>query len=88
MEKIKNVVIKCPHCDEYILLKKLNCGIFRHGTIIKNGKQINPHSTKEMCEYYIKNKLIYGCGKPFKVIINDNSKNDDDKYVGVICEYI
>jgi amino acid transporter len=37
---------------------------------LTNEKQINPHSPKELCEYYIKNDLIYGCGKPFRIINN------------------
>ena len=53
-----------------------------------------------MCDNLIKNKSIYGCGKPFKIISkttnvdtndldNDNkiSENDND-YEAIICEYI
>lgn len=75
-------VLKCPHCNEHIIIEKINCAIFRHGTLIKNGKQIDPHSPKEMCDYYVKNNLIYGCGKPFR-IINNNGTLDTE-----ICDYI
>jgi hypothetical protein len=51
-------MLNCPHCDSFIIISKMNCHIFRHDVFIKNGKQIDPHSTKEL--------LIYGCGKPFK----------------------
>jgi hypothetical protein len=50
--------------------------------LISNGQQINPHSDKETCDYYISNKLIYGCGKPYKLI------KDGDEYKGIICDYI
>lgn len=75
-------IIICPHCKEYVIIKKINCGIFRHGILKINGKQINPHAPKEHCDFYIKKQLIYGCGKPFKIILNDN------KYQIEICDYI
>lgn len=31
-------ILECPHCGDYVLIEKLNCGIFRHGTIKKNWK--------------------------------------------------
>lgn len=75
-------VLACPHCNEPIIIEKINCAIFRHGTLKTNGKQIDPHSSKELCDYYINNQLIYGCGKPFKIIYIDNNLKTD------ICEYI
>jgi hypothetical protein len=83
-----NLVVECPHCKEPVLIEKLNCRIFRHGVLKNNEKQIEPHASKDLCDYYVKNELIFGCGKPFKVIINENSKNDDDKLIAVICDYI
>jgi len=75
-------ILTCPHCNEPIIIEKINCAIFRHGILKTNGKQIDPHSSKELCDYYINNQLIYGCGKPFKIIyINNNLKTE-------ICEYI
>ena len=26
-------IIICPNCNEFIIIEKLNCGIFRHGII-------------------------------------------------------
>ena len=75
-------ILTCPHCSEYIIIEKINCGIFRHGVLKKNGKQIDPHSSKENCDYYIRENKIYGCGKPFRISINDN------KFSTEICEYI
>ena len=75
-------VLKCPHCNEFIIIEKLNCGIFRHGILISNGQQINPHESKQMCEYFSHRKLIYGCGKPFQIIKNG------EKFEIQICDYI
>jgi hypothetical protein len=84
MEHDKNeLIVSCPHCSEHILIEKLNCCIFRHGSFIKNGKQIDPHLPKEQCERLIKKRLIYGCGKPFKII-----KNTKDDFEATICDYI
>jgi len=75
-------LIRCPHCNEYIIIEKINCGIFRHGTLKNNGKQIDPHSAKELCYHYIKNDMIYGCGKPFLIIIKNNN------FFIEICDYL
>ena len=65
-------VISCPHCKEFIIIEQINCAIFRHGYLKNNQKQIDPHATKELCDYYVRENLIYGCGKPFKLILNNN----------------
>jgi hypothetical protein len=26
-------VLLCPHCNEYIIIEKINCAIFRHGVL-------------------------------------------------------
>ena len=76
-------IISCPHCNESIIIMKINCGIFRHGIMKKTGKQINPHTNKQKCEQLIKDNLIYGCGKPFKI-----TKVNDDKLTVEVCDYI
>lgn len=50
-------VVTYPHCNGFIIINKINCSIFRHAIFKKNGKQINPHATKQMCKssYFIKN---------------------------------
>lgn len=78
-------IVNCPHCNDYVIIEKINCGIFRHGTFIKNNKQMDPHEKKEKCDYYFENKLIYGCGKPFCVKIDENDK---EKLMVEICDYI
>ena len=80
--KIINIIVKCPHCEHYMEIEQLNCKIFRHGILRSNGKQIGPHSPKELCDYYIKNNKIYGCGKPFRI------EKNGDEYITLICDYI
>ena len=82
MESI-DFVVECPHCKNPVLIEKLNCAIFRHGSLKTDGQQIDPHASKELCDYYIEKNLINGCGKPFKVI-----KDVDNNYVAIVCEYI
>jgi len=77
-------IFKCPHCKEYIIISKINCGIFRHGTYKKNYTQIDPHATKDICELFVNQDLIYGCGKPFQIVF----KQEEDKYKIEICDYI
>jgi hypothetical protein len=78
----KHIIVKCPHCDDFVLIEELNCRIFRHAVLIKTNKQIDPHASKELCDYYIKKNKIYGCGKPYQIIMQD------EKYIAIKCEYI
>ena len=77
------LIVECPHCKSSIIIEKLNCHIFRHGIMKDVGKQIDPHASKEICDELITKKLIFGCGKPFKVV-----KKEDGVYITEICEYI
>lgn len=79
---MSNIVLKCPHCNDYIEILEINCAIFRHGYFISNNEQINPHLKKDECDKLVENNLIYGCGKPFKVIKENNNYN------AIICDYI
>ncbi len=88
MENISNIVVTCPHCKDPVLIEKMNCCIFRHGALKCNGRQINAHAPKHLCDLYIKKNLINGCGKPFQIIPNENSKDEDDKFIAIICDYI
>ena len=83
-------IFTCPHCEMIITVDKLKCGIFRHGIMKKNGKSINPHTSQIDCEKLIRKNLIYGCGKPFKIIekIKEQSESDDITYEISICDYI
>ena len=82
MENITDILVTCPNCKDLVFIEKLNCCIFRHGVLQSNGKQIEPHASKELCDYYFTHNLIYGCGKPFKVIWQDC------KFVAIDCDYI
>lgn len=76
-----NIVI-CPHCNELIIIDQINCGIFRHGIFIETKQQIDPHAKKIDCDFYLQNNMIYGCGKPFKIIWENNTIK------AIECEYI
>ncbi len=82
----QNFVVECPHCKEPILIEQVNCAIFRHGVQKDNFQQIGPHSSKEECDNFINNNLIFGCGKPFK--LEKKSDNKENNYIAVICDYI
>jgi hypothetical protein len=78
----EDIIIKCPHCKQFISIEKINCGIFRHGMIIETRKQIDPHLPKQQCDDLAKNNKIFGCGKPFQIIKEDNNWKIQ------ICDYI
>jgi len=78
----ENIIVICPTCKEPVLIEKLNCCIFRHAILKKTNQQIDPHATKEICYFLFENKLIYGCGKPFKV------EKIDETYQAFLCDYI
>ena len=75
----------CPHCLNDITVYKndLNCRIFRHGIYKKINEQIDPHLSKEICDILFETNQIYGCGKPFQIIIQDN-----ENWIIQKCDYI
>lgn len=77
-----NFTIQCPHCKEYIIIEQINCAIFRHGVLKSNLSQINPHLPKQECDKLKDLDLIYGCGKPFKIVLGDNI------WTCIECDYI
>jgi len=79
---MEQAIIKCPHCQEFIIILEINCGIFRHGVFKNNGQQIDPHTPKNICDNYIQDNLIYGCSKPFQIIFKDGI------FITEICDYI
>lgn len=69
-------IFECPHCEGIILVSvsEVNCKIFRHCVTKSNWQQVNPHATKEECEFLSSNRLVYGCCQPFKLdILPDGS---------------
>lgn len=75
-------IVKCPHCNEFIIIEKINCGIFRHGIIKSTLKQMEPHLPKDKCDHLKEENLIFGCGKPFQILIVNG------KMVVQKCDYI
>ena len=83
MEKIIEKIITCPHCNDILIISELNWKIFRHGIYKKSNEQIDTHLSKEKCDILIKKDLIYGCGKPLQIIIQD-----DGTWIVQKCDYI
>lgn len=77
------IIVTCPHCKELVIIEEVNCAIFRHAVYKSNGEQINPHSTKEVCDNLLMNNQIYGCSKPFKII-----QDISGEWQAIICDYI
>ena len=76
------LLIICPNCQQFVEILEINCAIFRHGIFKVSGQQIDPHTPKAQCNQYIEKNLIYGCGKPFKLV------EKDGQMVAEICDYI
>jgi len=89
----EHFVVSCPHCQELILIyyKDVNCKIFRHGAFRDTLLPIDPHTPKELCDVYVKENKIYGCGKPFQLlpsaVVNMNS-GDSPTFTTEICGYV
>jgi len=79
VDSSNNIIVQCPHCQDSILIERLNCRIFRHGILKDTGKQMDPHASKEICDSLFSQNLIYGCGKPFRIT---------DVSCVEICDYI
>ena len=74
--------ISCPHCNQIIEVLEINCRIFRCGIYKHNYTQIYPHLSKEECFKLVEEELIYGCGKPFEIIY------ENETWKPAICDYI
>lgn len=77
-----SLLVICPHCQCSVEILEINCAIFRHATFKQSGAQLNPHASKEECDLLFQQDLIYGCGKPFRIISQNNT------YIAEICDYI
>ena len=75
-------IFECPNCGLFVLVnkKQTNCCIFRHAMMKNTYRQIGPHTKKEECERLKKEDLVYGCAKPFRIILNEKQV--------VTCDYI
>lgn len=82
-------VFICLHCQEPFVVshKEFNCRILRHGVYKHNMQPIPPHTSKEECDAFVRDGLIFGCGRPLQ-IVDKNVDTDSPSYDVVICEYI
>ena len=81
---VYQIIVNCPHCEIpiQIMSNEINCAIFRHGAFKNNGKQMHPHTSKDLCDKYASEGLIYGCGKPFKLSVCNHN------IIAAVCDYI
>jgi hypothetical protein len=88
----EDFIFTCPHCDMFIEVKsnEVNCCIFRHAYFFQKTdkgeivllNQLNPHASKDVCDSLIAEGRIYGCGKPFRIIKNEEGFSVEK------CDYI
>ena len=63
------LIIKCPHCgqENVIFENEITCGIYRCGIYKYNCLQISSTENNSFYEELIRQNLIFGCTKPFKL---------------------
>lgn len=93
-----NFTVLCPHCEIWIIIEQVNCGIFRHGVHRFTGMQVPPHLDKEQCDKLFELGIIFGCGKPFKLVSNPEydpnithvgpKDKENPKWIAESCDYI
>ena len=86
MEEIPIFCVECPSCGDLIEIKEIKCAIFRHGVFKDTLESIDPHSSKKLCDELVYRNFIFGCGKPFRIIIE--VENNEAKYKAIKCDYI
>lgn len=79
----QDLVMQCPHCQEPVLIAAINCQIFRHAAYKQSGEQIPPHTSQQECERLVEGGAVFGCGKPFRIV-----KNEQQQLITIICDYI
>lgn len=75
-----NIEVDCPHCNEIMTINDTTlCDIrfFRHGIYKNTGKWINPYMKNVVCDRYLLNKKIIGCGKFLKIVYDGSSYQVD-----------
>ena len=73
------MLVICPHCTHFVWIEEVNCRIFRPAVYKDSVEPINPHASEEECNTLLRNDLVFGCAKPFR--LNDNNEPE-------ICDYI
>lgn len=74
--------VECPHCGDFVEIIEINCSIFRHGSFKNGNQQLPPHAPKDFCDKAFNEDLIYGCGKPFRLL------NINGKFTTEVCGYM
>ena len=82
---MEDIILNCPHCKHIVIVnrKDINCAIFRHAIRKDNGEQIDPHSSKDICDSLVKEGSVFGCAKPFRLV-----RVDSFNYAAEKCDYI
>ena len=82
-------VFICKHCDEPFVISQcdFNCRILRHGVYKHDMRHIPPHASKEDCDALVRDGLIFGCGRPLK-IVETNKEAQTTTYDVIVCDYI
>jgi hypothetical protein len=75
-------IVTCPHCQEFVQIAQVNCAVFRHGVYKDTFEQVSPHLSLNHCTELRSTGRVYGCCKPFKVVLKDGT------YEAVVCDYI
>lgn len=75
---------ECPHCGQMIEIIELNCRIFRCGILKADYTQIGPHLSKLECDRLAAENLIFGCGKPFRIL----DAQSNEPVIAVACDYV
>jgi hypothetical protein len=79
-QEIINIEVECPHCNDIIIIKETSLSdmrFFRHGIYKNTGKWINPYMSDVICDRYLLNKKIIGCGKFLKIIYDGTNYQVD-----------
>jgi hypothetical protein len=58
----------CPHCGQMCEVPRdlIRCTIFRHAVFKQNMQFVPPHAPKAECDRWIREGLVWGCGRPFR----------------------
>jgi hypothetical protein len=77
-------ILPCPHCADLMMIypSDIKCAIFRHAVFKNTMEPIPPHSTKQTCDELVARNQVYGCGKPFRMILEANG------FKAEICDYL
>ena len=76
----------CPHCNVPIIVEsnQVNCKIFRHGIMKDTYEQVDPHTSKSVCDELVAKQLVLGCCKPFRLLVGTTGRVE----TVVQCPYI